>query len=162
MSWSLSTSSYRPDNLSGKTTFLLYYLVQQLKRAEPTVYFSKGKFYIFTEKGVHSIGKEPDFGEGWLNTTCLVDTDITKPPPLGLMVHSLLFVLAASSPRPSHRRWVARRRYSQQFVINPPSQYELFQVLVRSFIPHSLCSHFSVSLLRTCAIPPCLKFGTLS
>ena len=46
------------DNLSGKTMFLVYYLIRELVHARPTVYFSRKSFYIFTNEGVHLIDRE--------------------------------------------------------------------------------------------------------
>jgi len=128
VSWSLSTSPYRPNILSGKTTFITYYLARELARAQPTVYFRAGRFHIFTKDGVHLIQEEPHFGNGWKFMTCLVDADIQYPPPVETTKHSLLFVLAASSPKPDHRRWVKRRPLTQEYVLNPPSQDELVKV----------------------------------
>ena len=48
--------------------------------AHPTIYFTKGRFYIFTEVGVHHFKLEHDFGTGWKNTTCLVDADLKNAP----------------------------------------------------------------------------------
>jgi len=91
--------------------------------------------------------EEPLFGAGWEFMTFLVDTDVQFPPLEDTMIHSVLFVLAASSPRPDHRRWVKQRPFSQEYILNPPSQDELVEVSVRSFVPSLLCSHSSVSLI---------------
>jgi hypothetical protein len=101
VSRSLSTYSYKPDILSGTTTFLVYYLVRELARAQTTVYFCSGHFYIFTTEGVHLIDREPDFGTRWTFTPCLVDADIWYPPSTMM---SILFVLVALSSRPDDRR----------------------------------------------------------
>ena len=63
-----------------------------------------------------------------------------------LMVASPLFVLAASSPRLGHRRWINQKEGSQQFVLNPPRRDELIKVLVRSSFPPSLLTLFSLSM----------------
>jgi hypothetical protein len=135
VSSSIPTSSYRLDDLSGKTTFLVYYLIRELARAQPTIYFFKGRFYIFTNVGVHLIDREPDFGKAWKSITCLVGLDVRKSSPIRTMTTSFLFVLSASSPRPDHRNWIKQRPGSHVFVLNPPSQDELTNVLVQSFIP---------------------------
>jgi len=127
--------------------FLLYYLIRELVLAHPTVYFRAGCFYIFTERGVHLMEEEPLFGAGWEFTTFLADADVRFPPPGETMIHSALFVLAESSPRPGDHRWVNQRLLSQEYVLNPPSQDELVKVSVRSFVPSLLCSHSSVSLI---------------
>ena len=145
--WSLSTSSQRPNNLSGKTTFLAYFLIRELMRAHPIIYFAYRRFYIFTEAGVYHFKEEPVFGPGWQNTVCLVDADSENAPDYLMVGSRPLFLLAASSPRPGDRRWIKKREKSKQFVLNPPRQDELVKVLVRSFIPPlSLCLHSPVSL----------------
>ena len=78
--------------------------------------------------------------------TCLVDTDALHPPPAYLM-DSGLFVLTTSSPGPDRCRWIEKRNLSQQFALNPPTQDELVQVLVRSFISSTVCSRSLVFLV---------------
>jgi hypothetical protein len=135
VSCSLSASSYTSDNLSGKTTFLVYYLARELTLAKPTVYISSVGTYIFTKDGVHLINQEPYFGKGWASQTCLVDADMNHGLPENTMTRSQMFVLSASSPRLDHRRWVKQRTFSQEFVLNPPSRKELIDVLVQSRVP---------------------------
>ena len=145
--WSLSTSSYRPNNLSGKTTFLIYFLIGELMRARSTIYFTNRRFYIFTEAGVYRVKEELEFGPGWKNIACLVNADDKKAPNYLMVDTHCLFVMGAWSPRLDHLRWVKQRPRSKQFVLNPPSGDELVKVLVRSFIPSpSLCLHSPVSL----------------
>ena len=145
--WSPSTSSHRPNNLSGKTTFLIYFLIRELMRARPTIYFTNREFYIFNQAGVHNVKEEPVFGPGWNNTACLVNADYKNAPGYLMVDSRSLFVITASSPRPGHRHWVKQREGSKQFVLNPPSGDELVKVLVQSFIPSPfLCLHSPVSL----------------
>ena len=162
MSWSIPTSSHKPNNFSGKATFLKYYLARELARAQPTVYLRAGYFHIFTKEGVYLIKEEPIFGGGWKSTTCLVDGDIQYPPPDETMMHSVLFVLAAVSARPDDRYWVKQRPLSQEYVLNPPSRDTLVKVLVRSSVPSSYCSHSPVSLIGTCRMSPSLGLRELS
>ena len=135
------------NNFSGKTSFLLYYLVREFAHAQPTAFFIHPLFYVFTEEGVHIMRKLPRFGSAWKFMTCLVDADPLHPPPSYLMMESGLFVLAVSSTGLDHHYWVKQRSMSQQFALNPPTQDELVQVLVWSFIPFALYSRSLVSLI---------------
>ena len=159
VSWSLPTFSHRLYNLSGKTTFLLYYLVRELARGQPTMYFFKGYLYIFTQDGPHriNVNQAPEFEIAWKFATCLVDADVTHAPPDSLMTHAPLFIVAASSPTSPHRRWVKWRADSWEFALTPPTPNELVQALVWSFIPSSRCSQSLVSLVWTC---PCAPYRT--
>ena len=117
VSWSLSTSSHRPDNLSGKTTFLLYYLVRELARGQPATYFLKGYLYIFTQEGVPTAyfhkGNLDIFTRGVPLRYAMKMRHLpcgrryTASSPDGLTTTSPWFILAASSPRSDRRRWVA-------------------------------------------------------
>ena len=73
VSWSISTSSHRPDNFSGKTSFLVYHLVREVVRAQSAAYFHTGYLYTFT-RGI------PVFGIPWKFATCPVGADVQHPP----------------------------------------------------------------------------------
>ena len=131
---------FREDNLSC----LLSYPTLQLALSQPTVCFWKGDFFVFTTEGVHKIYSPPYFGMGWKFVVFLVDAD-RQNPLRGLMVETVLFVVAASSPNPALRQFIKHPAgLSQEFVINPPDRDELVTVLVNHSSPFALLTFFSL------------------
>jgi hypothetical protein len=56
-----------------------------------------------------------------------------------MMNRSVLFVLAASPPRPDDRRWAEQRPLGQEFVLNPPGAGRGFSMVICSlFAPLTL------------------------
>ena len=77
-----------------------------------------------------------------------MDADVQYPPPDRLMTWSPLFILAASSPKSDHRRWVKYRTDSRVFALNPPTRDELVQAL--ALVIHSLLGLLTIfSFSRT-------------
>jgi len=131
--WPLYPSEGLTAFLTGKTSFLNYYLARELSMGKPVIYIKDDECYIFKNGRVYVSRKVPHFGKGFLHTLCLVDADIKKPAPPYLLNRCYPFLLMAASPRKEHySTWVKQRARGQSriFVLNPPEQDELVKALV--------------------------------
>jgi len=119
--------------LTGKTSFLKYYLARELSKGNPVIYINGAGCYIFNGRHVYVSGTVPHFGLGFLHTLCLVDADTKTPAPAYLLHSSYPFLLMAASRQEEHySRWTEQRAsgLSPKFVLNPPEEDELVRASV--------------------------------
>ena len=131
--WPLYPGEWLTAFLTGKTSFLNYYLALELSKGEPVIYIKQKTCYIFNRDCVYASKTVPHFGEGFLHILCLVDADVKNPAPDHLLHHSYPFLLMAASPRKeNYSGWMKQRASGQnpKFVLNPPGEDELVKASV--------------------------------